>query len=80
MDKMTLFYSKYTGDIKLISSGVVDFDIFMSSEMDMRSFCNKVTIDLVDDILKNPHDYYVNINDNTLKRKETKVYDIKLEN
>ena len=35
-EKMTIFYSKNTGEIKYASSGEVGFDTFLSNEEDMR--------------------------------------------
>lgn len=70
MEKMTVFYSKYTGEIKLASTGIVDFDIFCNNEMDMRSFCERIIIDR-NDALQASHEFIVDLDNNIIKRKET---------
>ncbi|MGL4741977.1 MAG: hypothetical protein ACRC41_14460 [Sarcina sp.] len=68
---MTIFYSIYTGEIKLVSTGDVDFDVFCNNELDMKSFCNRVKVERNDFILKEPYKYKVNIQEGSIELKES---------
>lgn len=70
MDKMTVFFSTYTGEIKLVSTGVIDFDIFCNNEADMRSFCERAVVPR-NDALMEAHKYIVDLNTRTIILKPT---------
>ncbi|PWW84201.1 hypothetical protein CYK87_10240 [Clostridium perfringens] len=60
-EKMTIFYSKHTGDIKYASSGEVDFDTFLENEEDMRSFCLRIVVPFNFIILENTNRFKINL-------------------
>lgn len=78
MEKMTLFYSENTGEIKLCVSGDVDFNVFCGNEADMRSFCKRTIIDRNDEIMKNSHEYIIDLNKNILTKKQIEVKEISI--
>lgn len=73
-EKMTIFYSKHTGDIKYASSGEVDFDTFKNNEKDMRSFCLRIVVPFNFDILSNTQRFKINLDKNTIEEKEIKKF------
>lgn len=68
-EKMTVFYSKHTGDIKYASSGEVNFDTFLENEDDMRSFCLRIVVPLNFDILSNAQRFKINLDKNTIEER-----------
>ncbi|XZM79213.1 hypothetical protein ACSXAB_00655 [Clostridium perfringens] len=74
-EKMTIFYSKNTGEIKYASSGEVDFDTFKNNEKDMRSFCLRIVVPFNFDILSNTQRFKINLNKNTIEEKEIKKFE-----
>lgn len=68
-EKMTIFYSKFSGEIKYASSGEVDFDTFKNNEKDMRSFCLRIVVPLNFDILSNTQRFKINLDKNTIEER-----------
>ncbi|HII4507391.1 hypothetical protein ACOT7R_10035 [Clostridium perfringens] len=74
-EKMTIFYSKHTGDIKYASSGEVDFDTFLENEEDMRSFCLRIVVPFNFIILENTNRFKINLEKNTIEEREVKRFE-----
>ncbi|HFD2032020.1 hypothetical protein [Clostridium perfringens] len=74
-EKMTIFYSKNTGEIKYASSGEVDFDTFKNNEKDMRSFCLRIVVPFNFDILSNTQRFKINLDKNTIEEREVKRFE-----
>lgn len=74
-EKMTIFYSKHTGDIKYASSGDVGFDTFSRNEDDMRSFCLRIVVPFNFEILENTNRFKINLEKNTIEEKEVKRFE-----
>lgn len=74
-EKMTIFYSKHTGDIKYVSSGEVDFDTFLENEEDMRSFCLRIVVPFNFIILENTNRFKINLEKNTIEEREVKRFE-----
>lgn len=74
-EKMTIFYSKHTGDIKYASSGEVDFDTFLENEDDMRSFCLRIVVPFNFDILSNTQRFKINLEKNIIEEREVKRFE-----
>ncbi|HHD2730874.1 hypothetical protein ACQPUH_01815 [Clostridium perfringens] len=74
-EKMTIFYSKNTGEIKYASSGEVGFDTFLSNEEDMRSFCLRIVVTFNLDILSNTQRFKINLEENIIEEKEIKKFE-----
>lgn len=74
-EKMTIFYSKNTGEIKYASSGEVDFDAFLENEKDMRSFCLRIVVPFNFEILENANRFKINLEKNIIEEKEVKKFE-----
>ena len=74
-EKMTIFYSKHTGDIKYASSGEVDFDTFLENENDMRSFCLRIVVPFNFTVLENTNRFKINLEKNTIEEREVKRFE-----
>ncbi|EHR0219038.1 hypothetical protein [Clostridium perfringens] len=74
-EKMTIFYSKNTGEIKYASSGEVGFDTFLSNEEDMRSFCLMIVVPFNFEILENANRFKINLEKNIIEEKEVKKFE-----
>ncbi|XZH36941.1 hypothetical protein ACSW82_05040 [Clostridium perfringens] len=74
-EKMTIFYSKHTGEIKYASSGEVDFDTFLENEEDMRSFCLRIVVLFNFEILENANRFKINLEKNIIEEKEVKKFE-----
>lgn len=74
-EKMTIFYSKNTGEIKYASSGEVGFDTFLSNEEDMRSFCLRIVVPFNFEILENTNRFKINLEKNIIEEKEVKKFE-----
>lgn len=74
-EKMTIFYSKHTGEIKYASSGEVDFDTFLENEEDMRSFCLRIVVLFNFEILENANRSKINLEKNIIEEKEVKKFE-----
>lgn len=74
-EKMTIFYSKNTGEIKYASSGDVGFDTFLSNEEDMRSFCLRIVVPFNFEILENANRFKINLEENIIEEKEIKKFE-----
>lgn len=74
-EKMTIFYSKNTGEIKYASSGEVDFDTFLENEEDMRSFCLRIVVPFNFEILENANRFKINLEENIIEEKEIKKFE-----
>ena len=74
-EKMTIFYSKHTGDIKYASSGEVDFDTFLENEDDIRSFCLRIVVPFNFEILENANRFKINLEKNIIEEKEVKKFE-----
>lgn len=75
-EKMTIFYSKHTGDIKYASSGEVDFDTFLANEEDMRSFCLRIVVPFNFIVLENTNRFKINMKKNTIEEREVKRFEL----
>ncbi|WP_338849242.1 hypothetical protein [Clostridium perfringens] len=74
-EKMTIFYSMNTGEIKYASSGEVDFDTFLENEEDMRSFCLRIVVPFNFIILENTNRFKINLEKNTIEEREVKRFE-----
>ena len=74
-EKMTIFYSKHTGEIKYASSGEVDFDTFLENEEDMRNFCLRIVVPFNFEILENANRFKINLEKNIIEEKEVKKFE-----
>ncbi|MDK0947724.1 hypothetical protein QTH29_08325 [Clostridium perfringens] len=74
-EKMTIFYSKNTGEIKYASSGEVYFDTFLENEEDMRSFCLRIVVPFNFEILENANRFKINLEKNIIEEKEVKKFE-----
>ncbi|AMN31767.1 hypothetical protein [Clostridium perfringens] len=74
-EKMTIFYSKHTGDIKYASSGEVDFDTFLENEDDIRSFCLRRVVPFNFTVLENTNRFKINLEKNTIEEREVKRFE-----
>ncbi|MBO3420200.1 hypothetical protein [Clostridium perfringens] len=74
-EKMTIFCSKHTGDIKYASSGEVDFDTFLENEDDMRSFCLRIVVPFNFTVLENTNRFKINLEKNTIEEREVKRFE-----
>ncbi|HAT4306276.1 TPA: hypothetical protein I9080_000026 [Clostridium perfringens] len=74
-EKMTIFYSKHTGEIKYASSGEVDFDTFLENEEDMRSFCLRIVVPFNFEILENANRFKINLEKNIIEEREVKRFE-----
>lgn len=68
-DKMTLFYSKQTGDIKGYTSGITDMGYFGEDEIDMEIIYDFVVVDLDNYVLDNINQF--KIEDDEIRLKES---------
>lgn len=68
-DKMTIFYSKFTGNIEGAFSGEVDFDTFCDREEDVKSYCIRKVTELNNDFIVTSSNYKVNLETNKLEIK-----------
>ena len=68
-DKMTLFYSKQTGDIKAYSAGVTDMGYFGDDRVDMEIIYDFVVVDLDNYVLDNINQF--KIEDDEIRLKES---------
>lgn len=59
MDKMTLFYSKNTGDIKAYTAGTTDMGYFGEDEIDIELIYDFIVVDLDNYIMDNTHQFKV---------------------
>ncbi|MGU9139377.1 hypothetical protein ACV3XK_06290 [Clostridium perfringens] len=73
-EKMTIFYSKNTGEIKYASSGEVGFDTFLSNKEDMRSFCLRIVVPFNFSILENTNRFKINLEKNTIEEREVERF------
>lgn len=67
-DKMTLFYSKQTGDIKGYTTGITDMGYFGNDEVDMEIIYDFIVADLDNYVLDNASQF--KIVDRQIKLKE----------
>lgn len=67
-EKMTLFYSKRTGEIKAYTTGATDFGYFGDDDEDMAVIYGYIVVDLDDYVLENINQFKV-VN-NKVKLKE----------
>lgn len=67
--KMTLFYSKRTGEIKAYTTGVTDFGYFGEDAEDMAVIYGYVVVDLDDYVLGNINQF--KIKDEEIKLKDS---------
>lgn len=71
-NKITLFYSKRTGEIQTFCTGVQDMNFFGENKIDYETIWDFVVIDYNDKILNNRDMFCVDLNSKTLKLKEFK--------
>jgi len=69
-NKMTIFYSKNTGNIEGVFSGEVDFDVFVDREEDIKSYCIRSVVEYNGEFLALFYNYKVNLETNTIELKE----------
>lgn len=68
MEKMTLFYSKNTGEIKSFTSGVTDMEYFGEDEIDMSIIYDFVVLDLDNYVLDNSNQFKIEDGELVLKQ------------
>ena len=71
-DKMTLFYSKRTGEIQTFCTGVQDMNLFDDNKEDYEVIWDFIITDYNNKILNNKEMFCVDLNSKTLKLKEFK--------
>lgn len=67
-DKMTLFFSKRTKDIKAYTAGIIDFGYFGDDEEDMKVIYDLVVVDYDDYVIENVNQF--RIEDKKVKLKD----------
>lgn len=68
-DKMTLFYSKRSGEIKSYTTGITDMGYFGDDKVDMEVIYDFIVVDLDNYVLDNIGQFIVI--DNKVKLKDT---------
>ena len=68
-EKMTLFYSKRTGEIKAYTTGITDFGYFGEDAEDMEIIYDFVVVDLDNYVLGNINQF--KIEDDEIRLKES---------
>ncbi|HHD2753301.1 TPA: hypothetical protein ACOTG0_002110 [Clostridium perfringens] len=68
-NKMTIFYSKFTGNIEGVFSGEVDFDVFVDREKDVESYCIRKVTNFNGEFLALFYNYKVNLETNDIELK-----------
>ena len=68
-DKMTIFYSRRTGEIKAYTTGITDFGYFGEDEEDMKIIYDFVVVDLDNYVLDNINQF--KIEDDEIRLKES---------
>lgn len=68
--KMTIFYSKFTGNIEGVFTDEVDFDVFVDREEDIKAYCIKRVVEYNGEFLALFYNYKVNLETNTIELKE----------
>ncbi|MGG5461512.1 hypothetical protein [Clostridium sp. B9] len=68
-EKMTIFYSKFTGNIEGAFSGEVDFYTFCDREEDVKSYCIRKVTDLNNEFIVTSSNYKVNLETNKIELK-----------
>ena len=58
-NKMTIFYSKRTGDIKGYTTGITDFGYFGDDAEDMKIIYDFIVVDYDDYVLDNAYQFIV---------------------
>lgn len=71
-DKMTLFYSKRTGEIQTFCTGVQDMNLFGDNKEDYDVIWDFIVIDYNNKILNNKDMFCVDLSSKTLRLKEFK--------
>lgn len=67
---MTIFYSKFTGNIEGVFSGEVGFDVFVDREEDVKSYCIRKVAEYNGEFLAFFYNYKVNLETNTIELKK----------
>lgn len=70
---MTLFYSKRTGEIKSLATGIQDMSYFGDDSQDYSLIWNFVVINIDENVIKNPQMFKVNIETKLLEMKPDAV-------
>lgn len=69
-NKMTIFYSKNTGNMEGVFSGEVGFDVFVDREEDIKAYCIRRVVEYNGEFLALFYNYKVNLETNTIELKE----------
>ena len=64
---MTIFYSKSSGDIKSLATGIQDMDMFGVNAADYSIIWDFVVLAIDDYVLKNPDQFKINLATKTLE-------------
>ena len=58
---MTIYYSKNTGEIKRVCSGIQDMSIFGIDESDYTMIWAFIKLDKDDNVIQNPNNFIMNL-------------------
>lgn len=68
-NKMTIFYSKFTGNIEGVFTGEVGFDVFVDREDDVKAYCIRKVVDFDGQFLATFFNYKINLETNKVEIK-----------
>ncbi|MTK20823.1 hypothetical protein GMA92_05140 [Turicibacter sanguinis] len=69
--KMTIFYRKFNGEIKMISDGVHDMDIFGDEKQDYELIWSFLVVDVSQVVKDYPQLFFINIETNQIELKQS---------
>lgn len=75
-NKMTLFYSKRSGDIQTFCSGIQDMNFFGENKEDYEIIWDFINVPLDEDIIKNTYKYKIEDGEIVLKPIQMNKYRI----
>lgn len=68
-NKMTIFYSKFSGNIEGVFSGEVNYDVFVDREEDVKAYCIRKVTNFNGEFLALFYNYKVNLETNAIELK-----------
>lgn len=68
-NKMTIFYSKFTGNIEGVFSGEVNYDVFVDREEDVKAYCIRKVANFDGQFLAAFFNYKINLETNKVEIK-----------
>ena len=74
--KMTIYYRRSNGEIKMISDGIHDMSIFGAEQSDYELIWDYLVLDKIQEMKDYPHLFLINIKTNQVELKQnlSKVY------